>query len=475
MEEAGNETTDDEGLPTDGSKSAVTVRTLLSRNGDTRSTVPDRLGSILGRALPGAAGRVLPALVVAALASPFLVSPTGEGAAEEHHELHDHPNQQIAVASERQRVAPPPVFVPDPFPTESSEAPPPAGQPIADPRPVVADDVEPVRPDLLVRPDKVDSQGLFAALEIDGVRHLTGARELEVTVHAPVGPQQLKLLVVDPIAFRPLTPDATAKARAVWERLVEGEMVVRHDVAQKLQFVLGETVPVTGADGDQLGVRIGAFASNGTPPLADALIPWSLGAELGATSPNILVVAVSDEQRTDAVRERLVDVLGGNVTELEQPVEQRARLVGAGSTTFEPFTYVDHGDGMITIDPAWVRRNIVYADVPVFGTVRCHKAMIPQLRSALQEVVDAGLAGQIDTSDYGGCWVPRHILFDPDRPISMHAWGLAIDFNVHTNMYGDSPTLSPRIVHIFQRWGFEWGGHWSTPDGMHFELNALIK
>jgi hypothetical protein len=166
--------------------------------------------------------------------------------------------------------------------------------------------------------------------------------------------------------------------------------------------------------------------------------------------------------------------LAGEV--IPEPRERRAFLTGADAKdAFEPFTYVSLGDGMIDIDSAWVERNIVRADVPVFrGEVVCHRLMIPQLRGALQEIVDRGLDHLIDPSDYGGCWVPRHILFNPNRRLSMHAWGLAIDFNVSTNQYGARPQMDPRIVEIFERWGFVWGGRWSTPDGMHFELGALL-
>jgi hypothetical protein len=34
--------------------------------------------------------------------------------------------------------------------------------------------------------------------------------------------------------------------------------------------------------------------------------------------------------------------------------------------------------------------------------------------------------------------------------------------------------MDARIVEIFDRWGFAWGGRWSRPDGMHFELGALL-
>ena len=31
----------------------------------------------------------------------------------------------------------------------------------------------------------------------------------------------------------------------------------------------------------------------------------------------------------------------------------------------------------------------------------------------------------------------------------------------------------PRVVEIFNSWGFAWGGTWTSPDEMHFELRDL--
>jgi hypothetical protein len=57
----------------------------------------------------------------------------------------------------------------------------------------------------------------------------------------------------------------------------------------------------------------------------------------------------------------------------------------------------------------------------------------------------------------------------------MHAWGLAIDFNARDNGYGVIPKMDLRIVEIFEKWGFSWGGWWSVPDGMHFELERVVE
>jgi len=146
--------------------------------------------------------------------------------------------------------------------------------------------------------------------------------------------------------------------------------------------------------------------------------------------------------------------------------------LGSALIGLEPFDYLDPGDGTIMIDPTWVERYIVTAPVPILGSVRCHEAIVAPLGAALQQIVDEGLAGSVDADDYGGCWVPRRIDRDPAKPLSMHAWGLAIDLNVATNALGATPTMEARVVEIFRTHGFVWGGTWARPDGMHFEWHA---
>jgi len=52
---------------------------------------------------------------------------------------------------------------------------------------------------------------------------------------------------------------------------------------------------------------------------------------------------------------------------------------------------------------------------------------------------------------------------------STHSWGAAIDLSPRQNGYGIEPTLPQEVVDIFAKHGAEWGGDWSTPDGMHFQ------
>lgn len=127
----------------------------------------------------------------------------------------------------------------------------------------------------------------------------------------------------------------------------------------------------------------------------------------------------------------------------------------------------------MSMAPDWQAEHIVSAPVPILGTARCNVALIPQLRAALTQVFRRGLASLIRPGDYGGCFAARVIPGSPGEALSAHAWGAAIDINVSTNQVGASPHQGPRLVAIFKRWGFTWGGNWMRPDGMHFEFQCF--
>lgn len=131
--------------------------------------------------------------------------------------------------------------------------------------------------------------------------------------------------------------------------------------------------------------------------------------------------------------------------------------------------------GYLDIDPAWVRERIVTEAVPIVGTVRCNRGILPMLRGALGELERMGLAGLVDPGQYAGCYSPRFLNRQPRSGISHHAWGVAIDINAGVNRYGHPPRQDPRLVEVFERWGFIWGGRFLIPDGMHFEFLRFPK
>jgi hypothetical protein len=108
--------------------------------------------------------------------------------------------------------------------------------------------------------------------------------------------------------------------------------------------------------------------------------------------------------------------------------------------------------------------------MPILGITRCHRLMWEPLEGALNQILEEGLEGYLSIEEWrssGGCYAPRRISrFDAGGSISRHAWGIAIDINTKSG-------YPPRIVEIFNSWGFAWGGTWTSPDEMHFELRDL--
>lgn len=99
----------------------------------------------------------------------------------------------------------------------------------------------------------------------------------------------------------------------------------------------------------------------------------------------------------------------------------------------------------------------------------CNKRMPTALAKAFQNIRDRGLTAELKTWD--GCFNIRNKRGGSTH--SLHSWGLAIDVNAAWNGLGKPPTMSAAFVKCFTDAGFDWGGTWSRPDGMHFQLAAL--
>ena len=95
-----------------------------------------------------------------------------------------------------------------------------------------------------------------------------------------------------------------------------------------------------------------------------------------------------------------------------------------------------------------------------------HELIEAPLRAAFKNLIARGYSAEWRT--YEGCLNIRPRT--GGGGYSTHAWGLAIDLNAGANRYGHEPTLSEGFVECFEDAGFEWGGRWRTPDGMHFQI-----
>jgi hypothetical protein len=57
------------------------------------------------------------------------------------------------------------------------------------------------------------------------------------------------------------------------------------------------------------------------------------------------------------------------------------------------------------------------------------------------------------------------------RNYSLHSWGVAVDINARSPLRPRDNEEDFRIIQIMEAYGFIWGGNFSKPDYMHFELN----
>lgn len=113
------------------------------------------------------------------------------------------------------------------------------------------------------------------------------------------------------------------------------------------------------------------------------------------------------------------------------------------------------------------------------GRIRFNRRHTDRLTALFADWSKAGLVDRILTFD--GSFNARLIRGATSATVanlSNHAWGTAFDINAHWNKRKSIPAqMGDRgcvreLVAIAHAHGFYWGGHFSTKDGMHFEVAA---
>ncbi|MBI1649891.1 M15 family metallopeptidase [Hyphomicrobium sulfonivorans] len=124
---------------------------------------------------------------------------------------------------------------------------------------------------------------------------------------------------------------------------------------------------------------------------------------------------------------------------------------------------------LVTIKPPWTLR---YEGKAVRG-IRVHKKCAESLARVLQAIWERVGQSQDEIDRIGMSVFGGSFNYRPKRggsSLSMHAYGCAVDFDPDRNGFGDpTPEMDRRVIEEFEREGWEWGGHWSKPDGMHFQ------
>jgi hypothetical protein len=279
----------------------------------------------------------------------------------------------------------------------------------------------------------------------------------------------LEVAAVTPRAYAPFLPPAD---RGVVEALADGQGVLGESSAKLRGLGPGAVLRF-----GPVRVRVAAILPDELVGANELLVSRDLGRRIGVSRDRYALLVTEGEPSARRLTTAIRRVL---------PPGALLRVRAPGDTP-----YFRHGDavlppvaikelfgefaarprpgqpGFLTLDPAWVRTHIATRRVPLLGAVTCHVALFPQIRGAIAEVVDLGLEETI--SSFSGCYAPRHINRIPTAGLSHHSWGIALDVNVPQNPFGAEPDQDPRMVEVFERWGFVWGGTFIQPDGMHFE------
>jgi D-alanyl-D-alanine carboxypeptidase len=223
-------------------------------------------------------------------------------------------------------------------------------------------------------------------------------------------------------------------------------------------------------------VRVGAVVPDDAIGWAEVLLDRAVGARLGIAHERYLLAQPAAPLTRPALKRLLLPLVGDDPLRVDLPDGTRYVRVASGvrppivlKRFFGEFAAAPQaGSAFFTIQPAWVERNIVTTEMPLLGTITCHRKLVPMIEAAIKEVIASGFEQEIEV--YSGCWASRTVARSPTAPPSYHAYGAAIDINAPQNPYGSKPTMNREVVRIFESWGFNWGGDFLIPDGHHFEF-----
>ena len=381
---------------------------------------------------------------------------------------------------------------PDPTPaSETSGSDPstgttePSGDPSSTPAPPVTNPAHAVDPpgkrdgrlwsaDILVQWDQPLDDALVKKIErLKGIAHTERIGLGQVSLENRV----LTVASVDPGDYRNFTQADVADFQEAWDRVAGGELAIDQKVAKRLTDKDG--MVRLGSDDDAPNLHVGAY----TPqiPTIDMVVNTAWADDIEMSTDNGLLIS-TDRTAPSTLRKPLEKLVGKDASVQMLDVASRigldpeARLTaiptgGTLGSVVGTYRYRVIGGGRIAPDPAWVAANIRTEVVPILGSVTCHKDLFPQLRAALLEIQQDGLASEIHPEEYAGCYYPRFIA--NTTTLSNHSFGLALDLNVPGNGRGTVGEMNRAVVATFKKWGFAWGGDWRWTDPMHFELSEV--
>ena len=251
-----------------------------------------------------------------------------------------------------------------------------------------------------------------------------------------------------------------------------GMLVASNLTAERYQLEVGDIVNFVGLNNEKISIEVGKIIKDSTLGWFEVVVNKEVGYNLGIFR-NIQAIIWDSKISENFFIELHRNIEYRKVKFTYKKPSPNKNWVLPNALVKEMFGdfQIKERDGVwITTEPEWREENIQNKRMPILGITRCHRLMWEPLEGALNQILEEGLEGYLSIEEWrssGGCYAPRRISrFDAGGSISRHAWGIAIDINTKSG-------YPPRIVEIFNSWGFAWGGTWTSPDEMHFELRDL--
>jgi hypothetical protein len=284
-----------------------------------------------------------------------------------------------------------------------------------------------------------------------------------------------------PLAITALPMEALGAilGRGVSSPISGGTVVMSETSAGLVSAQAGDILDLEAADGSIVQAIVGRVAPDAEVNGAEVVMSTAQANLLGATlDTSVLIYGQFDRDRLDAA-------LAARGLSTDPKIRVRRSwdsfdpdsTIGVARTkkALGMFAYHVSANDAVSVDDAWSAQYVPTRDLYPTGIFAvCNQNIKADLTAALQDVVDAGLAGLIDlanTNTYGGCYGPRftRIVGSQLGTLSRHTWAQALDTNTAQNCQGCVPKMDCRIVRIFRKHNFAWGGNFINPDGMHFE------
>ena len=252
----------------------------------------------------------------------------------------------------------------------------------------------------------------------------------------------------------------------------DNKIVISELTASRYELNVGDYVNLVGLNSEIIPIEVGKVIKDSKIGWFEGVVNKELGFKLGIYR-NIQAIIWDSH-----INENFLIELHKNINYKKVKLTFRENRVNKNwvlptalvKEMFGDFQIKERDGVWITTEPEWREENIQNKRMPILGITRCHRLMWEPLEGALNQILEEGLEKYLSIEEWrssGGCYAPRRInRFDAGGSISRHAWGIAIDINTKSG-------YPPRVVEIFNDWGFAWGGTWTSPDEMHFELRDL--